>query len=278
MLRLALVAAAALRGAAAQYCPPGATTACDSVLILGSDDPSWLADVQNQLASTGAFARVDAYNTRSGTPTESELADYDAVLVYSGQNTFQDPALLGDVLAAYHDQGGGVVLAPFANADNNFASLRGAYASPANGYALLQYQDYTASPLTWDSRIPPADTLGEVLEPESPLLFGVASFSAIYPYRSTAAVIWDRGVVVARWRGDWQEPLVVRGARGNRTLVELNFFPPSGSVYPVGWTGSGAALMRNALKYSRCMPGPLSCGPGTFSAAGEPRQRGCTGC
>ncbi len=61
---------------------------------------------------------------------------------------------------------------------------------------------------------------------------------------------------------------MLRGARGNRTLVELNFWPVE--AYQ-NWTGDGVALMRNALKFSRCMP----CGPGTFASAGEARLKEC---
>ncbi len=58
--------------------------------------------------------------------------------------------------------------------------------------------------------------------------------------------------------------LVLRGTRGGRTLVELNFWPVSSRVASPGWTGDGAQLLRNGLKYSRCMP----CAAGTYAAAG----------
>ena len=130
-------------------------------------------------------------------------------------------------------------------------SLGGAYSLPANGYALLHYSQ--------GGHIGPSDSLGDVLEPQSPLMAGVTSLFSPNAYRSTAPTIAGHAVVVARWRGGGQEPLVLRGTRGNRTLVELNFFPASWV-----WFGDGAALLRNALKYSRCMP----CGPGTFAEAG----------
>jgi hypothetical protein len=136
-------------------------------------------------------------------------------------------------------------------------AVRGAYGTPARGYALLDYAsgDWTSPP----------SSLGEVLEPQSPLMAGVTSLAASSAARSTAAVVAGRGIVVARWGSGGREPLVLRGARGDRTLVELNFHPVSSSVASGYWTGDGAALMRNALKYSRCMP----CGAGTFAAAGS---------
>ena len=224
-------------------------------------DPAFSGDVQSRLQSTGAFTTVDTFDARSaidggsGTPTAGQLAAYDAVLAFSN-NPFSDAVLLGDRLATYHDQGRGVVVALFSNAGNSNARMQGAYGTQANGYALLNY--------TSGSYIYPSDWLGDVLESQSPLMTGVASFAASAAYRSTANVISGRGVVVARWRGGGQEPLVLRGTRGNRTLVELNFFPTSSSGFVSGWTGDGASLLRNALKYSRCM----LCGPGTFAGSG----------
>ncbi len=199
--------------------------------------------MQATLLGTGAFAKVDIFNAYFDTPTASQLADYHAVLVYSWDG-FSNATLLGDRLADYHDQGGGVVVAWAAN-----MHLQGAYGAADNGYALLDYAT--------GSMIDSSDTLEDVLEPESPLLTGVVSLGASNAFRSSALVISGRGFVVARWGG--AQPLVVRGVRGNRTLVELNLFPP------FFVSGDGADLMLNVLKYSRCM----LCGPGTFSAAGE---------
>jgi hypothetical protein len=257
LARLALAAAAGARSAGAQYCPAGATTACNTVLVVHT----WYrygAEVQWTLRGTGAFTTVDAFDGSTDTPTAALLAGYDAVLVFSNYG-FADAALLGDRLAAHHDRGGGVVPAVWSNAIQAAwccTSLQGAYGALANGYALFDYAQ-------GDSRGPP-DSLGEVIEPGSPLMAGVAFLSVeSEAYRTTAPVVAGRGVVVARWRGGGQEPLVVRGAKGARTLVELNLWPVSSRGYPPAWTGDGAALLRNALKYSRCMP----CGPGTFAAA-----------
>jgi hypothetical protein len=213
--------------------------------------------VQSKLQSTAAFATVDTFDAASSTPSLSQLAAYHAVLVYS-QSDFADASLLGDRLADYHDQGGGVVVAFGANyGSGGNRRLQGAYGSAGNGYALLDY----AQGVEEGS---PSSGLN-VLEPQSPLMVGVASLSAIEAWHSTAPPIAGLAVVVARWQGGGQEPLVLRGMRGERTLVELNLHPPSSSAYSQGWTGDGAKLMRNTLKYSRC----LRCGSGRYAAAGD---------
>ena len=289
-LLLAVLVTAALHGAGAQYCSPGAVTVCDAVLVVCADGELNCADVQSMLRGTGAFAKVDTFNAQSAadggsdTPTAELLAAYHAVLAFS-HFPFSNAALLGDRLAAYHDQGGGVVVALSANANAFGTALEGAYGAPGNGYAIFNYASGA-----WTYPLD-SDTLGGVMEPQSPLMLGVASLAATEAYRSSAGLISGRGVVVARWLGGGQEPLVVRGTRGNRTLVELNFYPPSSSGLSTSWTGDGAALLRNALKYSRCMPswsgtsstaggvdgkGEMVCGQG-WVAAHPPTQIGVGG-
>jgi hypothetical protein len=240
--------------ASAQFCDHGFfQPACDKVLVVHTYEP-YAPDVQSTLMSTGAFATVDTFDATSATPSAAQLGGYHAVLAYSGIGNFADTSLLGDRLADFHDQGGGVVVTHLASSACCGNNLQGAYGAVSRGYALMDY--------TQGNGIHPTDSLGDVLEEQSPLMRGVTSFSMLFADRSTAPVVAGRGVVVARWRNG--DPLVLRGTRGNRTLVELNFFPPSSSVDSRYWIGDGAALLRNGLKYSRCM----ACGAGTYAGAG----------
>ena len=213
--------------------------------------------MQAKLRATGAFTSVDTFDASGATPTSSQLATYDAVLVFGAQGP-SDPAALGDRLAAYHDQGGGVAVVGLANCGGY--SVQGAWRNPANGYALLDYASCVAN-----NQRATNESLGDLLEPQSPLLAGVNSFSAYLGDKTTASII-NGGVVVAKWMSG--PPLVVRGTRSRRSLVELTFFAPSNDAMWGYWSGDGAVLMRNALKYSRCM----LCGPGTY-LTGEARRK-----
>jgi hypothetical protein len=62
---------------------------------------------------------IDIFDARIATPTLAQLADYAAVLVWSN-NTYQNPTALGNVLADFVDQGGGLVTATFSHL-NGFA-------------------------------------------------------------------------------------------------------------------------------------------------------------
>jgi hypothetical protein len=260
-LRLALLVAA-LGGAGAQYCLPGASQAsCTSVLVIvWSGNPQYGPNMQTLLRATGAFSTVDFFDATAGTPTSSQLATYDAVIVF-GAEPLANATLLGDRLVAYHNQGGGVVVAGLANCGVS-ARVRGAWAEPANGYALLNYAT--------SGKSNSADSLGDLLEPQSPLLTSVSSFAASPWGDRTIGTVINGGVVVAKWSGG--TPFLVRGVRGGRTLVELTFY----AAYVTGgwgWTGDGMLLIRNALKYSRCMLSS-SCMPGYFTLTGKAQRRG----
>jgi hypothetical protein len=136
-LRFILIAAA-LHAVVAQYCPPNAVqAACSSVLLIHWDSDgfsSYGTSLRNALRAMGYFTTVDNFNAALNTPSASLLASYDAVFIYGAEGLL-DPDGLGDRLAAYHDQGGGVVVAGLANQASY--SVRGAWRDPRNGYALL---------------------------------------------------------------------------------------------------------------------------------------------
>jgi hypothetical protein len=58
-------------------------------------------------------ANITVLNTRSSTPSLAQLQEFDVVLVWNNF-TPSNPTLLGDRLAAFVDQGGGVVMATYA--------------------------------------------------------------------------------------------------------------------------------------------------------------------
>jgi hypothetical protein len=85
--------------------------AAQSVAVLGSaSSPGANPIVADLLRCTGEFEVVDTIDTSRETPTLRTLQNYHALLVW-GDDRPADAVALGDVLADYHDQGGGVVLA-----------------------------------------------------------------------------------------------------------------------------------------------------------------------
>jgi hypothetical protein len=202
----------------------------------GSGSPLAL-EVKAKLDGTGAFALVDIFNVQATAPTAAELAAYDAVLAFSN-SVSANTTELGDRLADYWDAGGRVVVALGANLVEP-VGLGGRWLS--GGYQLLNLTSLSATNVTAQN--------GQLLidEPSSPLVVGVANFTATSAIRSTDAPV-SGAVVVARW-GPSGDPLIIRGVKDGRNLVSLNFFPPSADTNPTRWVGDGAAIMRNALLF-----------------------------
>src|SRR6266851_1085054 len=81
----------------------------DIAVLHAEGDPTWPADVQSKLQNFADFGVIDIISVLASTPTLDQLLQYRAVLV-STDNPPQNPVLLGDVLADYVDNLGGVVL------------------------------------------------------------------------------------------------------------------------------------------------------------------------
>ena len=84
----------------------------NSVLLAVSDvDTANLTTLQSELLALG-ITTVDLFSAISATTTLAQLLNYDAVITWSN-GIFQDPVAMGNVLGAYADAGGGVVLGNF---------------------------------------------------------------------------------------------------------------------------------------------------------------------
>ncbi len=212
--------------------------ALPKVLVLAADDSAYIADVQSKLNATGMFSAVDVINTTSSTPDIATLEEYNAVLVFTDDSP-DDTALLGNNLAAYIENGGGVVDAVFENAS---IPLGGKFDSIA--YRCLVPLDQTeGTELTLDS----------ILLPNHPIMKDVISFDGgTESYVSTSDSLAPGAYVIALY----DNKAICIAARENVgsakvRRVSLNFFPPSSDALSGCWDPStdGAKIMANALTW-----------------------------
>lgn len=215
-----------------------------AVLLVHAADWAYFTDIKTTLEAPPANLTVQTFNadySEGGTPSLTQLQAYAAVLVMNEPTGWRapwaDPTALGDNLGAYHDGGGRVVLTMYACGGSE--RVQGRWAT--DNYDLIipggTAQAEETAPL-------------EIMEPDSPLVVGVTSLTAEVGYRCTGALAAG-STVVAKWGSG--APLIVRGMKNGQTMVTLNFFAASRQVRgePYLWniTGSGAAIMRNALLF-----------------------------
>lgn len=209
------------------------------ILVAGAEDDNvWLQDVADKILATGKFGKAALYNIYvDGTPTVAELDYYDAVLVFTDYGA-QDDILLGDNLAAYIDNGGGVVNAVFSTAS---VPIAGAF-NTSTYQVMVPSGNQTDGTTLY---------LGTVYNDCHPIIKGITnlnggSASFISPSVTLAAgatmlADWDNGVGLVAYKTN----VGVNNAR----RADLNFFPPSSDSRSDLWDAStqGGDLMANAL-------------------------------
>lgn len=223
-----------------------------AVAVLSAEaNGAWNTDVTNKIASLGPLPKVDMIPVTPSdpVPTLKQLRAYQSVLVYSDAG-FNNNTNLGNVLADYVDQGGGVALATFAYWSSGGLSIQGRLAS--GGYLAFTTGNQTSGVNL---------TLAKDL-PAHPMLDGVASFNGgSYSYHNSPIALAAGATLVAHWSDG--QPLVGGKDNGSGRDAGLNFFPPSTDSTIYGWQAGtdGAQLMVNALLWSGKIPPTILSAP-----------------
>lgn len=204
------------------------------VLVMGAEsDELWIVDVKNKLDSTELFYEVDTFNLRNRIPTLTLLEEYDAVLVYTNSSP-KDDVSTGDTLAAYINQGGGVVSATFLGN----ITITGAF----DQYAILKNAGQTSGTVS---------TMDMILDASHPIIDNVLSFNGgTASYHNRMGDIAIGATIIAEYEDG--EPLIIikeNVGPANVNMVFLNFFPPSITIRDDFWdvTTDGDLLMAGAL-------------------------------
>ena len=212
---------------------------------------AWNTDVQNKILGAGAIPQVDAFLVTAGNPvpTLAELRRYRAVLVYSDSN-FNSNTDLGNVLADYVDQGGGVVLSTFVFVSSGSLSIQGRLTT--GGYLPFTMGGQSSGVTL---------TLVKDL-PLHPIQSGVASFNGgTASFHNNPISVALGGTLVGHWSNG--QPLVGTKDFAIGRTVGLNFYPPSSGTRADFWAAGtdGARLMANALMWAGETPPTIVTNP-----------------
>jgi HYR domain len=211
-----------------------------NIALLAADSSEAALDVQQKLSAAGLTVAI--IDVSSGpTPTLAQLRAYDAILTWSSFGLgYADAASLGDVLAAYVDEGHGVVEAGLSFSPNTPARLDGAWRMGAYEPLSLSWLQ-----MGFQNVLVPR-------QPAHPILDGVISFNGGNFSGHHESLPQGCSEVIAHWSSNgWPLVAARRGPRGGR-IIGLNFYPVSSSVNVQNWdaTTDGARLMANALRYA----------------------------
>lgn len=202
------------------------TASAQDVLVLGAPS-TWVYnfDVEQVLEGVGGFPRVDVYEVSGATPDADDLEGFDVIFTYS-EVPFADPDALGDLLADFVDDGGGVVIA--AHAFSSAHAIGGRLVS--DGYIPLTTDGVdsgVAGPMRME-RVPWQN--GAVHE----IFLNVINFyGGPGSFHSEGIRVTQGAELVAEWENG--QPFAAVQEVGAGRVVALNFFPPSNlleQLYP----------------------------------------------
>ena len=192
-------------------------------------------DVVNNLRNLNWFNSVIAINIMDSIPSYKKLIEYDAIFACLKEN-FTNKTHLGDTLAVYFENGGGVVLSLFCR---NLI------------YGEFRNKNYFAFKYFNASRINHPNSLGidQVKYPAHPIFNDIENIilnpGGYYTYRdlSTGAVS------IARWTNN--KIIAATKIIDNNRLVELGFHPASSGSDSTFWDTSTDAikLLANSLAW-----------------------------
>jgi hypothetical protein len=209
------------------------------VLVLAAEnDVTWIEDVRQKIEDTNLFDVIDSHNAYNSLISSTELMEYDAVLIFTDYPAV-NASDLGDNLAAFIDNGGGVVEATF----GGFEEITGNY---------TDYKVYDSSNIIGNNS-GTVRTLGTVSDNNHPIMSGVATFNGgSSSYYNTGILGVAGATTIAEY--DNGEPLIiVKNEIGLKNVsgAYVNFYPPSSDSRGDLWdaTTDGDLILANSLKW-----------------------------
>lgn len=197
----------------------------------GWEQDERLADVKTNLKKSGLL-NVDVFNARTVTPDADCFSRYNAILFFSYHGFNQTE--MGNMLAQYVDNGGGVVIATYSNCGRG-NRLEGRWKEGSYDPIQLGQTSRTAGL-----------KMGKSM-PNHPVLKGVKNFSGGSQSSHGDGCPHPKATLVAEW--DNGRPLIAELNTFKGTIVSLNFYPPSEEVAYGGWDlkTDGARIIANSL-------------------------------
>eukprot|EP00698_Gefionella_okellyi_P015233 TRINITY_DN4298_c0_g1_i1.p1 TRINITY_DN4298_c0_g1~~TRINITY_DN4298_c0_g1_i1.p1 ORF type:complete len:1770 (-),score=420.92 TRINITY_DN4298_c0_g1_i1:760-5685(-) len=239
---------------AVAFPPPPICNYKPQVALLFADDSTTAEQFvrQNTFLPSGMFANgVNVINWNTQYPSAVVLQPFKALFVWTNQDVLTSPVggsgstVLGNVLAEYIANGGGVVLGGWGLSSTEGTAVFGNYASTwapttKTGAAIVT-TGASAQTLVADM-------------PNHPILVthpGVEGFAAVGPTkRQSPLAVRPGSIQVAHWSGG--DPLIVV----RNKVVELNFFA-RGADTPVLYTATAARnIITNSMLFAACAPPP----------------------
>ena len=216
----------------------------DVCTVYACTDVNVISDVKKKLDDTKLFNSVTNIDAGASAPSAATLAACDAVLVYAdlSRGGFSYPNDIGNALATYADQGGGVVLVNPYYAGNSYSNV---YSASWDKYILTELGGMT---YLSTSSLGTADMAHPIMRGVSKI---VGNGSRCYQRSgASGSAIRSVGKVVAAWSDG--NAMAVVGTPNGKRRIDLNLYAVSSDAGSSGCydpTSDANKLIANSLLY-----------------------------
>jgi len=226
--------------------------ACTPIVLVLTNDAACGFNTRTYLEAHDPYAIYSNFLYQGTPPSLSFLLNYDAVFVYT-RGAITNNAALGNLLADYHDAGGGVVIAGLANSSGfPFSQITGRWTS--GGYDSLQ---------STSSAQVSARTLGTVFVPDHPIMDGVNSVAA-NAWFTVATASPGSNTIAAYDDGNLMVATKMVGLHETVSLTFMPTRPACAGGNGISEAADGARLAANAIRYAAgCYQEVDPCSPDT---------------
>ncbi|KAJ6252459.1 pep-cterm sorting domain-containing protein [Anaeramoeba flamelloides] len=231
----------------------------DFKILLMTTDPDKRnhRDIQSSILSGNPKAQFTTLNVSRHTPSINVLGGYDCIFLYSLAETFDDPTQMGNLLAQYVEDGGGLVVCSCRSLTLHTSQCRG---DGLKGRIVDQhFLPVTKAELI--TNVP--GCLGQITDKSHPLVLGVKEFrGGSLPYRTNCQLNTKGDFVQLKQIAKWNDSLpLIAHKRLNQEfgiVVVLNMAPVLGhldlqkratrdSSLP---SEDGKRIISNSIKYA----------------------------
>ncbi|KAJ3445659.1 btb/poz domain-containing protein [Anaeramoeba flamelloides] len=231
------------------------------VLIISTDNiAKHIEDVKTSISSCNdKYLKMDSFDAYHHTPSLRLIYKFDVIFLYSSIEPFADSKKLGDRLAKFSDQGGGLIISSYRALVSNSKKYK---KSELLGKITTESYLPIKKGLLLDER----SYLDEILDSEHPLISQVSKFDGgMLSYRIQTKLIKPSqkksNSVICRKIAIWDDgnPLIAIRERTNNSgrVIVLNFWPVCGECY--GYKGKynywrsfshGRRMIANSIRYA----------------------------
>ncbi|KAJ6235163.1 btb (poz) domain-containing 2a-related [Anaeramoeba flamelloides] len=215
-------------------------------LIAADKDMDYVRNVCESLYVSNFVRKIKIFKPHYKTPKFSNLKSFDVAFVYSADENFRSPERLGDLLAQFVEDGGGVVICSINCLDSNDQK------QISGRFGNNEFLPFKKSPTIEANSV----GLGEISEPSHPILTGVSKFDGgSFSYHIDAQKVNPNSKCIVRWSDGsilaaeriWNHQNTKHFGR----ITALNFWPPNTRIDENCWVEEtdGDLLISNSVDY-----------------------------